>query len=271
MSKLGILAGRGVLPRRLAEACRASGREVMIVAFNGQTDPATTEGFPHYWTRFGAAASVLDRLREAGVVELCMIGPVTRPSLGQLMPDWRTAKFLARIGFGALGDDALLQAVRSAFEEEGFRFIGVHDVMKDLLARPGLLSARAPSAEDERDIARGLEVARAIGAMDIGQAVVIRQGVVLAVEAVEGTDAVLQRCAGLVGIAGTGGVLVKARKPQQDLRIDMPTIGPRTTDLTAAAGLAGIAVEAAGALIVDPDELRRRADALGLFVTCVAA
>lgn len=263
--KLGILAGSGILPRRLAETCLGAGREVFILAFKGHTDPQTVEGFPHAWVRLGAAAEAFDHLRRARVEELCMIGPIRRPSLRELMPDWRAARFLARVGFSGLGDDALLQSIRDLLQDEGFRLVGVHEILDGLLAREGLLTRTAPDETALADIEKGFAAAKAIGFLDIGQGAVVQQGIVLALEAIEGTDRMLERCADLKR-QGPGGVLVKARKPQQDDRLDLPTIGTRTVEQAAAVGLRGIAVEAGAALIVDPEDVAAAGDRLGLFV-----
>ncbi|NNG05418.1 MAG: UDP-2,3-diacylglucosamine diphosphatase LpxI [Inquilinus sp.] len=266
--KLGILAGGGPLPGRLARRCLETGRPVFIVAFTGQTEPSSVEGVPHLWTRMGSVGPTLERLHAEGVTELCMIGPVHRPTIRELLPDLRGARMAARIGLGARGDDGLLRGLGEALADEGFRLVGAHDLMEELLAKPGLLTRRAPTDADRADIDRGLLVARAVGAVDVGQGAVVQQGVVLAVEAAEGTDAMLERAGALLRAAG-GGVLVKARKPQQDTRLDMPTIGVVTVERAAAAGLAGIAVEADGALIEDAAAVAEAADRLDLFVVCL--
>ncbi|KAA0575306.1 UDP-2,3-diacylglucosamine diphosphatase LpxI [Azospirillum sp. Sh1] len=263
--KLAILAGGGTLPARIANAVRGQGREVFIVAFDGHTDPETVAGVPHVWSRFGAAGTILRRLHEEGVGEVVLAGPVKRPSFTELMPDWRTARFLARVGTRALGDDGLLRAVVREVEEDGFRVVGLHDLLKDLLTVAGPVGRLAPDADAERDIARAVEVARAMGALDVGQGAVVQQGIVLAVEAIEGTDAMLARCAALAR-PGTGGVLVKVKKPKQDRRIDLPTMGVTTVEMAAAAGLRGIAIEAGGSLLVDRTAVAEAADRLGLFV-----
>lgn len=263
--KLAILAGGGTLPARIADAVRGQGREVFIVAFDGHTDPQTVAGLPHLWSRFGAAGTILRRLHAEGVSEVVLAGPVKRPSFTELMPDWRTARFLARVGTRALGDDGLLRAVVREVEEDGFRVVGLHDLLKDLLTVSGPVGRLTPDADAERDIARAVEVARAMGALDVGQGAVVQQGIVLAVEAVEGTDAMLERCAGLAR-PGLGGVLVKVKKPKQDRRIDLPTMGVTTVEKAAAAGLRGIAVEAGGSLLVDRVAVAEAADRLGLFV-----
>lgn len=263
--KLAILAGGGTLPARIAEAVRGQGREVFIVAFDGHTDPQTVAGLPHLWSRFGAAGTILRRLHEEGVGEVVLAGPVRRPSFTELMPDWRTARFLARVGTRALGDDGLLRAVVREVEEDGFRVVGLHELLRDLLTVAGPVGRLMPDADAERDIARGVEVARALGALDVGQGAVVQQGIVLAVEAIEGTDAMLGRCAGLIR-PGPGGVLVKVKKPKQDRRIDLPTMGVTTVERAAASGLRGIAVEAGGSLLVDRAAVAEAADRLGLFV-----
>lgn len=269
-AKLAILAGGGPLPAMLAATARGLGREVFVVAFTGHTDPAGLETLPHMWSRFGAAGAVIQRLRAEGVSEIVFAGPVRRPSLGELVPDWWTARFLTRVGLKALGDDGLLRAVASALEEEGFKVRALHEFMADLLTPEGPVGALVPDEVAEADIARGIAVARGLGALDVGQGAVVQQGIVLAVEAIEGTDAMLGRCHELAR-PGLGGVLVKTSKPQQDRRLDLPTIGVATVVNAHAAGLRGIAVEAGASLIVDRTAVAEAADRLGLFVVGVRA
>ncbi|MGH7113279.1 MAG: LpxI family protein [Stellaceae bacterium] len=261
--KLGIIAGAGGLPRRLVEACRAAGRDVFVLALEGAAEPATVEGVAHAWCPVGAAGRCLDLLRENQVVELVLAGGVRRPSLATLRPDWRAAKFYARVGCRALGDNGLLSAVVAELEREGFRVIGPDQVLEAGLAPEGVLGQVHPDAQAMADIAHGQRVARALGALDIGQAVVIQQGLVLGVEAIEGTDELLRRCAGLRR-EGPGGILVKVEKPGQEQRADRPTIGPQTVALAASAGLRGIAVEAGATIILDRDAVIAAADRAGL-------
>lgn len=268
---LGIVAGRGGLPRRLIESCRDAGRDVFVLALEGEADPAALEGVSHAWCRLGAAATGFDLLRAHAVTELVLAGGVPRPSLAALRPDWRAARFFARVASRALGDDGLLSAVVKEIEREGFRVVGADQLLASDAALPeGPLGRFRPDAEAAADIARGLRLARAIGALDIGQAVVVQQGLVLGVEAIEGTDGLLRRVAGLCR-EGPGGVLVKTEKPGQERRVDRPTIGPQTVILAAAAGLQGIAAEAGATLVIDRDEVVRAADAAGLFVVGVPA
>jgi UDP-2,3-diacylglucosamine hydrolase len=263
--KLGIVAGGGTLPQRLAEICRTTGRDYFVLAIEGQTAAATTEAAPHAWVRLGAVGRALDVLREAGVSEVVLAGPVGRPTLADIRPDFVAAKMIGRIGKAALSDDGMLTGIIKLLEEEGFQVVGAEDVFTDLLAPLGPLGQLAPDAAAAADIALGVEVARALGAHDVGQAVVVQQGVVLGVEAVEGTDALIKR-AGDLARAGHRPVLVKVRKPQQERRADLPTIGVATIQNSAAARFCGVAIEAGGSLVLDRSALVKAADAAGLFV-----
>ncbi len=265
-STLGILAGGGTLPARVAEAAMAAGRAVFIVGLDGHADPRILAPFPHEFIRFGAAGRIIAALREHGCQELVMIGPVRRPSLLHLRPDIEAAKILARIGRAAFaGDNGLLAAVIKILHEEGFSVIGAHTILSQALGPRGLLTRAAPDAAAMADIGRAVVVARALGAVDVGQGCVVQGGLVLAVEAAEGTDAMLSRCAALAR-TGPGGVLVKWVKPGQDRRADLPTIGPATLRGAAAAGLRGVAFEAGGTILADRPALIAEADAAGLFL-----
>jgi DUF1009 family protein len=263
--KLGIIAGGGELPARLVAACRAEGRDVFVLAITSHAVPEPLKDVPHAWIRLGEAGSGISLLTQNGVEELVMAGPVRRPSLRDLRPDWRTARFFARLGLRALGDNSLLKAVVAELESEGFRIVGVHSILSDLLADDGVWGRLEPDEAALADIQRGVEVALGLGALDVGQSVVVQQGIVLGVEAVEGTDALLRRC-GALRRAGPGGVLVKIAKPGQERRVDLPTIGVDTVKNCALAGLSGIAVEAGSAIVVDRDGVVAAADAAHLFV-----
>jgi UDP-2,3-diacylglucosamine hydrolase len=268
--KLGIIAGGGDLPRRLVAACRARGRALFVLVLDGQSDAADFAGVPHAAIRLGAAGEGFRLLRDAGVVEVVFAGRVRRPSLADLRPDWRVIRFLASVGGRLHGDDRLVTAVIKAVEAEGFRVIAASDLLGELIVAAGPLGRRVPSATDSQDIALGLRVARAMGQLDVGHAVIVQAGVVLGIEAAEGTDALIRRCAAL-RVDGTGGVLVKIRKPEQDLRADPPVIGVDTVRLAAESGLAGIAVEAGGTLVLDRAAVTAAADGADLFVVAVDA
>jgi UDP-2,3-diacylglucosamine hydrolase len=263
---LGIVAGSGGLPRRLIENCRAGGRRFFVLALEGEADPAMLAEAPHAWCRIGAAATGIDLLHANGVGELVLAGGVKRPSVAALRPDWRAAKFFARIGLRALGDDGLLSAVIKELEREGFTVIGAERLLDAGAVMPeGRIGTLGPDPVARADIERGLRVARAIGTLDIGQSVVVQQGMVLGVEAIEGTDALLRRCGGLRR-EGPGGVLIKIEKPGQERRVDRPVIGPQTVAVAVAAGVRGIAAEAGAVLILDRDAVAKAADAAGVFV-----
>jgi UDP-2,3-diacylglucosamine hydrolase len=270
VGKLGIIAGGSALPAQVAHAALQQRRAVCVAALKGHAETDWLASVPHRWFRLGAAAAILDWMRAEGVTDICMIGRVRRPSMVEMMPDLATARLLARIGFGALGDDGLLRALTREIEAAGFRVVGAHDVLASLLAQPGLLAGTPPDAVAQADIALGVRVTKAMGLLDVGQAAVVQQGLVLAVEAIEGTDAMLARC-GSLRRAGVGGILIKSRKPQQDARLDMPTMGAATVEAAAAAGLRGIAIEAGGALIVDQALVIEAAQRCGLFILVLDA
>lgn len=264
---LGIVAGAGELPRTLLTACKATGRPYFLLALEEAADGATAEeaGVDHAWIRIGAVGKAVDTLRAHGVEEVVLAGKVLRPKLSSLRPDLKGSKWLARLGSQMiLGDNELLSGVVRLLEEEGFRVVGVDEVVSDLIAPEGLIGSIYPDKRVQVDIEFGARIARSIGALDIGQAVIVHNQQVLGVEAVEGTDALIARCAALRADE-KGGVLVKAKKPQQDRRADLPTIGISTIEGLAEHGFYGVAVEAGSALIVNRREVSRRADQLGIF------
>jgi DUF1009 family protein len=264
--RLGIIAGGGVLPAKVATAARAGGRAVFILGLEGFADPAVLAPWPHEIQRLGAAGRIIAALREHRCQDLVMIGPVRRPSLLDLRPDAEGAKLLARVGRAAFaGDDGLLAAVIRVLTEEGFRVLGAHEIMREVVAPSGVLTKAKPDAQAMTDINRGVQVARLLGAADVGQGCVVQQGLVLAVEAIEGTDAMLAR-AGAFRRDGVGGVLVKLPKPGQDKRADLPTIGPDTVRNAAAAGLRGVAFEAQATILAEREACLAAADAAGLFL-----
>ncbi len=263
---LGIIAGGGAMPLRVAAAARAAGRDVFMVGLEGFAQPASLAGWPHAMARIGAAGRILELLRAQGVREVVLIGTVKRPGFFDLRPDAEGAKLLGRIGRAAFaGDDGLLRAVVTVLGEMGFTVLGAHEILREALAPLGLLTKAAPDAQAMADIARGVAVARKLGEADVGQGCVVQLGLVLAVEAIEGTDAMLARC-GPLRREGSGGVLVKMAKPGQERRADLPTLGAETVRGAIAAGLRGVAFEAGGALLAERAEAVALADAAGVFL-----
>jgi UDP-2,3-diacylglucosamine hydrolase len=263
---LGIVAGGKEMPIQLMQACQAQGRPVFVLGFEGITDMAPFQQLvPHAQLPVGFVGKALQYIHDAGVKELVLAGHFQRPKMSALRFDIQGMALMARMGTKFLtgGDDALLKVVIGFIEEQGFRVIGVHDVLPELLAPEGTLGTIHPDGKDMADIAQGIKAAKALGARDAGQAVIIKNGEVLGEEDGLGTDALITRC------ARPGGVLVKMEKPGQDSRVDRPSIGPETVEKAHAAGLKGIAVEAKASLIVNKDATIRKADELGLFVVGV--
>lgn len=265
--RLGIVAGAGGLPARLVAACRRSGRDFHVLAFENCADPGALDGAPVEWVGIGAFGEAIAAARRLGLVELVLAGRIPRPTVAELLRDPRSTRFLARVGTRILGDDHLLSAVVRELEEtEGFRVVGIDEIFGELLAPSGTIGTVEPDPAGRADVARGLEAARALGALDVGQAVVVQNGAVIGLEGAEGTDALVARCAPFVDPNAPGGVLVKCAKPGQERRADLPAIGVDTVRNAAAAGLRGIAVESGGTLVVDLDAVVATADERGLFL-----
>ncbi|MCS6891653.1 MAG: UDP-2,3-diacylglucosamine diphosphatase LpxI [Rhodovarius sp.] len=263
---VGIIAGGGDFPRRLAEAVQASGRPVFVVVVKEFADPAEYAHIPHEAVRLGAGGQIIAALKSAGVRQLALCGRARRPSLLSLVPDAWTARALARIGRAALaGDDTTLRAVATVLEEEGFEVVAPSVLHAQAMPGPGLLAGPVPDALARHDICRAIAILRALAPHDVGQACVVQQGLVLGIEAIEGTDALIARC-GAERREGPGGVLVKLAKPQQDSRLDLPTIGPATIAACIQAGLRGIAIEAGRTVVAEAEATRSAAEAAGLFL-----
>ena len=273
--KLGIIAGGGALPVSLCAACERDDAPFALIRLSGYAD-AVLGRYPGHDCSLAEVGKVVRALHAEGCDAVVMAGLVRRPNLAQLKPDWRGAALLPKVVAAARrGDGALLDVLVETFEAEGFIVVGAEEVAGGLAAPRGPLGANAPTAGDRADIAKAAAVVAALGPFDVGQGAVVRAGLVLAIEAAEGTDLMLARCAALPpevrgfepGEAPTRrGVLLKRPKPGQELRVDLPTIGPATVARAAEARLAGIAVEAGVALVLDRASVAREADEAGLFV-----
>lgn len=270
--RLAIVAGGGDLPRRVAEQARRTGRNPFVVGLKGFAEASLLEEYNGPELSVGELGRLIQLMKKEGCEEMVFAGWLKRPDFGSLKLDLKGVQSLPKILAAAKkGDDALLRAVMDVFAEAGFRIIGADDVLNDLLVGPGALGRIEPSQDHWLDIRRAAEVAKISGSLEIGQGAVSCAGLILAVEAQEGTDRMLARVADLqVEIRGTPdarrGVLVKRPKPQQERRIDLPTIGVATVRGASAAGLAGIAVESGAALVVDRAEVASAADELGVFI-----
>jgi len=262
---IALLAGRGDLPRLLVEVFQSQQRPFVVLAFKGQAEEDLVNNIPHLWLSFGEVGTALHYLQENKIQELVMAGAITRPLMSEIRPDWEGIKWLAKLGTKALGDDNLLKLVIELIEERGFRIVAPDEILTELLAPEGMLTSQEPDDQGWRDIGRGLEVLSALSPVDVGQAVVIQEDLVLGIEAIEGTDALIERSKHLKR-PGLGGVLVKIAKRQQDQRVDLPTIGPETIRRVVAAGLRGVAIEAGRTILLKREETIKLAQEKGLFL-----
>ncbi len=272
---VAIIAGSGPMPARVAEAAERAGRPVIVFGIAGVADPAI-ERFPHAWLKWGQVGRLFKLIEAHNATELVMIGAIDkRPDFREISLDFGAVGSLPEIlSLIVGGDDKVLSGIVKFTEKRGLKVVGAHQIAPELVAPIGPLGQRAPQAGETRDIALAVDAVATLGRLDIGQAAVSVDGRVIAVEGAEGTDAMLDRVAGLrsagrVRWRGRAGVLAKCPKPQQDLRVDMPAIGVRTVEKVAAAGLAGIAVEAGRVLVGDRAATVAAADAAGIFIVGV--
>ena len=267
MPKLGIIAGAGGLPGQIAAACRETGKEHCILAFEGSADAGLLGESEVTWIQMAKISKAFEEARKAGIKEIVMVGNIPRPSVRDLMRDPRSAKFILKVGSRFLGDDNILSAVVKELEEtEGFKVLSPDIFLENILARSGAYGSFGPDTETMADIDRGIEVVEALGRLDVGQAVIIQNGLVVGVEAAEGTDKLINRCSEFIQEGLPGGVLVKASKPAQERRVDLPAVGISTVKRASKAGLRGIAVEVDRTLIIDQVEMINVANRAGIFI-----
>ena len=274
---LALICGGGSLPLAIADSVSARGRQVLLFPLQGIARPEDYAQRPHTWVRIAKFGTLARAARAAGCHEMVLIGSLVRPAFWQVRFDLTTLKLLPRIAAAFRGgDDYLLLRGARLIEEQGFRVLGAHEVAPEILVPKGALARVQPSEGDRADIALGFDYLHATGPFDVGQAVVVAGRHVLAVEAAEGTDQMLERIAALrasghIRASTVGGVLVKAPKRGQDRRFDLPSIGPRTVEGAARAGLAGIAVVAGSTIVAEPERLIAAADRANIFVVGLPA
>lgn len=271
-SPIGLVAGGGAMPFAVADSLVAHGIAPVLFALRGACDPVKVTRFRHHWISVGQYGRAISLFRAENCRDLLFIGTLVRPALSEIRLDWGTLRIIPRVlaAFRG-GDDHLLSGIGGILERDGFRMVGIKDVVPDLLMPEGCLTRVAPSDGVGADIARGREVLAALSPYDVGQAVVVIDGHVVGVEGIEGTDGLLSRVAqlrkeGRIRAKPGGGVLVKAPKHGQDLRFDLPTVGPQTVEGAVAAGLAGIAIAAGNTIIAEPQAVIEAANASGIFV-----
>jgi UDP-2,3-diacylglucosamine hydrolase len=276
-SPVGLIAGGGVMPFAVADSLVARGIDPVVFALKGACDPVAAERFRHHWISVGQLGRAEKLFRAENCRNLVFIGTLVRPALSEIRLDWSTVRVLSRVWAAFRGgDDHLLSGIGRILEQDGFRMMGIKDVAPDVLMPQGCLTRTLPDENAVADIARGRDVLSALSPFDIGQAAVVIDGHVVAVEDIEGTDGLLARVArlraeGRIRAKAVRGVLVKAPKSGQDLRFDLPTIGPRTVEGAAAAQLAGIAIVAGNTIVVEPQSVVEAADAADMFVTGLPA
>ncbi len=276
-SPIGLIAAGGVMPFAVADSLIARGINPVLFALRGACDPMGVERFRHHWISIGQLGKAAKLFRAENCRDLVFIGTLVRPALSEIRLDWGTLRVIGRVWAAFRGgDDHLLSGIGRILEQDGFRMVGIKDVAPDLLMPEGCLTLKSPDENAVADIAKGRDVLRALSPFDIGQAAVVIDGHVVGVEDIEGTDGLLARVArlraeGRIRAKTARGVLVKAPKSGQDLRFDLPTLGPRTVEGAAAAKLAGIAIVAGNTIVIEPQAVIEAADAAGLFVTGLSA
>src|SRR3977135_2476797 len=276
-SPIGLIAAGGVMPFAVADSLVARGLNPVLFALEGACDPVRVERFRHHWISVGQVGRAIKLFRSENCRDLVFIGALVRPALSEIRLDWGTLRVIGRVWAAFRGgDDHLLSGIGRILEQDGFRMVGIRDVAPDLLMPEGCITRAAPDENAAADIKRGREVLGALSPFDIGQAAVVIDGHVVGVEDIEGTDGLLARVArlraeGRIRARAARGVLVKAPKSGQDLRFDLPTLGPRTIEGAAAASLAGIAIVAGNTIVAEPQAMIEAADKAGLFVTGLPA
>ena len=268
---LAILCGAGAFPLQVATDARRAGRAPFLIGVVGVSE-AGIQAYPHVWLRMGEVGKLFAALKERAIGEMVIVGAMSRPDFADLRLDWGAVKRAGELAqLFRRGDNALLVGLAAIIEREGVHIVGAHEIAPRLVAPVGPFGARDVSPDDEADIAFGRDLLEALSRFDAGQAAVVGGGRALAIEAAEGTDAMLARVAdmragGRARRKGPAGVLVKAPKRGQDLRLDMPAIGPDTIRGAARADLRGVAIAAGCVLVVERERCAREADAAGLFI-----
>ena len=283
ITRLGLIAGNGRFPFLLLDAARAHGAEVVVAAIKEETDPemdaraAADPGIRVYWLSLGELSRLIETFRKEGISQAVMAGQVKHKQIfSSIRPDWRLAKLL--LNLRTRNTDMLLGAVAKVLSDEGIELISSTAYLEPLLARPGVLSARPPTAEEQQDVAYGRQVALALAGFDIGQTVVVAGQACVALEAMEGTDATIERAGAILRTLAAEDeastlarrlTVIKVAKPAQDMRFDVPVIGPRTIAVMRDAGATCLAIEAGRTLIFDQDAVQQLAIAAGIAIIAV--
>jgi DUF1009 family protein len=267
IKKLAIIAGAGSLPKQVADSCKKQKIDYIVIGLEGQTSKdkfAADEIVMHH---LHAVSKILKTMQKAGVTHVVLAGRVSRASISKLLLDVKGAMLFARIITHGLNDNSVLLSVIKFLESEGFTLVPPEKVAKDIVLQKGCFTKTKPDDSATDDIQKGIKILKGIAQYDVGQALVIQEGLVLGVEAAEGTDELIKRCGQIQQKLGEkSGLLIKCTKPQQDKRVDLPCIGPNTIRNLHEYGLRGVAAEAGGTLMLDGKETIKLADELGIFI-----
>ena len=265
---LGIIVGTGAIPRLVIDECLRKGQKIFALAYHGHTDPQLIEKIPHAWLYFGEVGKGLALLRTHHVSSIMMAGggKISRPSLKNLKMDQKGWKLLSRIGRSWTGDNKILTTISSFLEEEGFKMSSPQEILPYIRAEAGVLGKNFPDQESRKDIEKGAKILKLLSPLDFGQGLAIQNGLILGVEAAEGTDACIRRCAELQRKEEPRAVYVKYAKEGQDEKLDLPVIGPQTVDALIEANFKGLAFQAGKTLVLFPEKMKEKADEAGIFL-----
>ncbi len=271
IERVAIFTGRGSLPREIADSLREKGSEPFLIGIKTEYEP-WIKSFDHVMLHWGQFSRFFRSMKQAGVTHILFAGGLTRPKINLLKVDFGAFRFLTKVlGLMLAGDNTLLSGLIKEIERNGVKVLGAHEVMPELLATSGIIAGKKPSAKARKNMERAVEACAKLGELDIGQAAIAVGGRVVALEGIEGTDEMLRRVSelrksGRLAESGCHGVLVKTMKPQQDMRADLPAIGPQTIQNAHEAGLAGVAVEAGHSLILEREQTLALARKHGVFI-----
>ncbi|WP_198027059.1 LpxI family protein [Candidatus Paracaedibacter symbiosus] len=262
---LGLIAGQGDLPRLIIKKCAMQNRPIFVAAIEGQTPPETVKDIDHIWLKIGKIGSFIEAFNKHKIKEVVFAGGIKRPNFSNISLDWEGVKLAAAISYKTLGDDAILTAITDLLESKGFRILAPADILHDIRPKAGVLTLKSPTEEEIADINKGIRILDLLSSGDVGQAIIIQMGQVLGIEAIEGTEQLIRRVRDYK-LATEGGLLVKTPKIQQNLKIDLPTIGIQTLHQLHASQLNGVAIEADRSQIIDQEAVIKLANELGLFI-----
>ena len=267
MDKLGIIAGNGTMPQEVIAHCKSTNRDFFMVGLEPYVLPETLHDTPHISAKIGEIGRIFKHFHLNGVIEIVFAGGIQRPSLKELIPDLEGLKLMTKLAIKRMSDDNVFRILINEIEARDYKVVGAHEVMPHVLFEQGSYGSVKPSKSDMADIQKGVKVAKTMGELDVGQSCVVQEGIILAVEAREGTDNMIDRVAALKR-TGRPPILVKIKKPGQDMRVDLPTIGPKTMEYLIKNGVKGLAVEAGSTIFLEKEKVLKMANEAKIFIFC---